>query len=102
MISINTFSTLVDAIYEAGLDPQRWSSTIAKLAAASSATVADLMIADTSRGAFARFAAGMDPVAIEAYREHYGRLDPIRPAAERNPPGAIISDRDILSKRQLT
>ena len=54
------------------------------------------MIADISRGAFAKFSAGMDPAAIEAYREHYGRLDPIRPAAERNPPGAILSDRALF------
>src|SRR5205823_8151447 len=50
----------------------------------------------------ARFSAGIDPAAIDAYNKHYGRLDPIRPAVELKSAGTIITDRDIVSKDWLT
>jgi DNA-binding CsgD family transcriptional regulator len=102
MIAIETFDSLVDAIYEAGLDPQQWPGALAELAAAAGANVADLLLHDSSRGASVRFSPGMDPAAVDAYEEHYCRLDPIRPAVERKPPGTIITDRDIVSKDWLT
>jgi DNA-binding CsgD family transcriptional regulator len=44
----------------------------------------------------------MDPLAIKSYGEYYSRLDPIRPAAERDRAGTIVTDRDIVSKEWLT
>jgi DNA-binding CsgD family transcriptional regulator len=102
MIAIETFDSLVDAIYEAGLDPQQWPGALAELAAAAGANVADLLLHDSSRGASVRFSPGMDPAAVDACEEHYCRLDSIRPAVERKPPGTIITDRDIVSKDWLT
>jgi hypothetical protein len=102
VISIDTLDSLVDAIYEAGLDAQGWPDTLAQLAAATGANVADLIMADTSRGSSMMFSAGMDPTAIDAYNKYYGRLDPIRPAVAQKPAGTIVTDRDIVSKAWLT
>ena len=48
MISIDALPSLVDAIYEAGLDAQRWPNTLAQLIATSDAKVADLVMGDAS------------------------------------------------------
>jgi DNA-binding CsgD family transcriptional regulator len=102
VISNEALASLIDAIYEAGLDAQRWSDTLPQLAAAAGANVADLVMVETSRGAAAMFSTGMDPAAIEAYQKYYNRLDPIRRAIERKPAGTIATDRDIVSKAWLT
>ena len=44
----------------------------------------------------------MDPAAIDAYNKYYGKLDPVRPAVEGKAAGAIVTDRDIVSKAWLT
>jgi DNA-binding CsgD family transcriptional regulator/PAS domain-containing protein len=102
VISIDALPALVDAIYEAGLDAQRWPNTLAQLIAATGANVADIMMGDALSGASAMFSAGMNPAAIEAYSKHYRRLDPVRPAVEQKPAGTIVTDRDIVSKAWLT
>ena len=109
MISIDTFGSLVDAIYEAGLDSQQWPATLAHLAAATRVSVSDLKMADIGRVRFTMFSAGMDPAAIEAYNKYYYRLDPITPELERKPAGALVvaepplpvsqePDRDLVGR----
>jgi DNA-binding CsgD family transcriptional regulator len=102
VISVDTFGSLVDTIYEAGLDARRWPETLAQLAGATGANVADLRIADASRNMLAIFSSGMAPSAIETYRKYYSQLDPIRPAAEQRPTGTIVTDQDIMPKQLLT
>jgi len=102
VISNDTLASLIDAVYDAALDAWRWPDTLAQLAAAAGANVADLVIAESSHNAPTVFSAGMDPVAIEAYQKYYNRLDPIRRAIAQKPAGTIATDRDIVSKDWLT
>jgi hypothetical protein len=61
MISTEALDSLVDAISDAERDARQWPDTMDRLAAAASANVADLTVADPSRSASTIFSAGTDP-----------------------------------------
>jgi hypothetical protein len=93
VISTETFASLVDAIYEAGMDARQWPEILGRLAAACGASVAGLKLTDGARARFAMFSAAVDPAAIDAYNERFHRLDPIAAAVERKPAGTLVTDR---------
>jgi DNA-binding CsgD family transcriptional regulator len=99
---VESVDLLVDAIYEAGLDPERWPDVLDQLAKACGASVADVKMADTIRRRFTMFSAGMDPAAIEAYNRHYYRIDPVSPVVERKAVGALLTDRDLVPREWFT
>ena len=101
MISIDTFSSLVDAIYDAGLHPEKWRHALEQLTAAIGANVADFKLIDPPRARFTVHSIGLHPEKIDRYLEYYGKIDPVVPATERKPMGAITLDREVVPKDWL-
>ena len=101
MISIDTFSSLVDAIYDAGLNPEKWPQALEQLTAAIGANVADFKLTDAARARFTVHSIGLHPDAIDRYLQYYGKIDPIVPATERKPIGALTLDREVVPKEWL-
>lgn len=60
-ITLQRFSDLVAAIYEAGADPNRWDSVIGEITAAFGATRGLLVIPEPAGGGFVVKAAGAEP-----------------------------------------
>ena len=75
MMSVETFTSLVEGVYEAGLDAPRWPEVLAQVAAVSGGRVAGLI--DSGAAQITVFSAGVDHAADNAYNKHYYRLDPI-------------------------
>ena len=94
MISIDTFSSLVDAIYDAGLHPEKWQHaltqlTLTQLTASIGANVADFKLTDLSRARFTVIFIGLHPEVVDRSIGYYGNMDPIVPETERKPLGAL-------------
>jgi DNA-binding CsgD family transcriptional regulator/PAS domain-containing protein len=102
MISIDAVALLIEGIYEAGLDPQKWPAALEQITRAIGANVADLKLTDVSRARFTLVSVGMDRAAVERYLQYYGQIDPILPAAELKPVGTLTTDREVVSKSWLT
>ena len=89
MISIDTFSSLVDAIYDAGLHPEKWQHALTQLTASIGANVADFKLTDLSRARFTVIFIGLHPEVVDRSIGYYGNMDPIVPETERKPLGAL-------------
>lgn len=102
MTYIDAFASLVDGIYEAGIDAQRWPGTLDQLVAASGTRIAGLKIVARGRAAFILASTGADRAAVSLYNAHYHRIDPVAAAVERRPVGTLFTDRQLIPKDQLT
>ena len=101
MTSIDAFASLVEGIYQAGIDAQRWPEMLDQLVATSGTRIAGLKIVARGRADFILASTGADPAAVGLYNEHYHRIDPIAAAVQRKPVGALFTDRQIIPKAQL-
>jgi DNA-binding CsgD family transcriptional regulator/PAS domain-containing protein len=101
MTSMDAFASLVEEIYEAGIDAQRWPEMLDQLVAASGTRIAGLKIVARGRADFILASTGADPTAVGLYNEHYHRIDPIAAAVQSKPVGALFTDRQIIPKAQL-
>jgi len=101
VISIDTFSSLVDAIYDAGLHSEKWQHSLEQLTAAIGGNVADFKLTDAARARVTVNSIGLDPKAIDRYLQYYGKIDPILPATERKPVGALTLDQEVVPKNWL-
>ena len=101
MTSMDAFASLVEGIYQAGIDAQRWPEMLDQLVAASGTRIAGLKIVARGRADFILASTGADPAAVGLYNEYYHRIDPIAAAVQRKPVGALFTDRQIIPKAQL-
>src|ERR1700751_694393 len=100
MTSIDAFASLVEGIYGAGIDAQRWPEMLDQLIAASGTRIAGLKIVARGRADFILASTAADPTAVGLYNEHYHRIDPIAAAVQSKPVGALFTDRQIIPKAQ--
>ncbi len=87
MMTLDEYSELLSAIYEAALDSQLWPEALRRLAMAVGANVFSLLITDGSRRGHVSF--GLDPAASKLYDEYYWQHDPITAALPRIPTGSV-------------
>jgi hypothetical protein len=98
MTTLEEFSELVAAIYDAGLDPSLWEQTLKRIATAAGGSAGSLIVYDRQGGRQPKaFATGIDPVQTRKFNEYYGRLAPIIPVLKRTPPGVIVTTREVLT-----
>ncbi len=93
---------LVEEVYAAALEPQRWESVLTALCTALEAKAAALVTYDfATRAAQLHAAAGADPALLPLY-EHYSPKNPLMPAvAPHVRTGFVGSSVDHMSDREL-
>lgn len=102
MTTLEEFSALVAAIYDAALDPALWDQTLTRIFSAAGANGGGLLAFDPRRRSPAHMiAAKFDPEQWHTYDTYYGRMDPLVPVLEQVPAGAVVASRAITTEEQL-
>ncbi|WP_233885921.1 helix-turn-helix transcriptional regulator [Paraburkholderia flagellata] len=87
--------SLIDAIYDAGFDAQRWPDVCARIARRIGAQHVNLtMLPPESTFSLAEWD-GIDASFAHSYAQHYGRFDPLVPQVRRWAAGTLVTDTMI-------
>jgi DNA-binding CsgD family transcriptional regulator len=80
MTEVKPFSNLVGEIYDAALDPSRWTGVLEKICAFVPGAAANIFIQDAiSKNANAIFGWGNDPHYERIYLDKYAKINPLFP-----------------------
>jgi DNA-binding CsgD family transcriptional regulator len=92
---------IVERIYAAALDPSEWPGVAEVLAARfrGAASIFEQEAGSPDIGAVAQ--SGFDEDAIETYRAHFCRVNPLIPRARGLPPGAVGAHSDLMATDAL-
>lgn len=86
---------LIDAIYDAGFDTQRWPDVCARIARRIGAQHVNLtMLPPESAFSLAEWD-GIDASFAQSYAQHYGGFDPLVPQVRRWAAGTLVTDTMI-------
>lgn len=92
---------LIDEIYEASVDETRWHGALASIRRAVDGDAAALYTQNPTQtygrmsGAELAFTDGYDPYYLEAYFQHYYKLNPFLRSAHRFALGQVATDEDL-------
>lgn len=87
--------SLIDAIYDAGFDAQRWPDVCARIARRIGAQHVNLtMLPPESTFSLAEWD-GIDASFAQSYAQHYGGFDPLVPQVRRWAAGTLVTDTMI-------
>jgi hypothetical protein len=102
MSEIDQFSALVGDIYDAALDPTRWTGVLEKICAFVPGTMANIFIQDAvAKRANAGFGWGNDPYYEKLYLEKLAKLNPAFPALLFCDVGDVFCTADFLPAAQM-
>ena len=82
---------LIDAIYDAGFDTQRWPDVCARIARRIGAQHVNLTMVRSERAFPLDDWAGIDASFAHSYAQHYGGFDPLLPQVRRWPAGTLVT-----------
>ncbi len=94
------FDILVDAIYEAGADPQRWESVLALLATAFNGVCGAMHVGDARNEFNFGAAYNLDPEAADAYANHFFAINPLNAPLTRVAAGIAIGDQQLVPREE--
>ena len=101
-LSTDTLSQLLLALYSAPLDPDQWASFLSRMTTALGVPAAALLHQDLSTEKYGfGVATGMDPVALDLYDRHYGRIDPWRPKFLATEEGQLQFGEALCAQAEL-
>ncbi|HTR07928.1 MAG TPA: helix-turn-helix transcriptional regulator [Paraburkholderia sp.] len=89
---LNDPGSLIEAIYEAGFDAQRWPGVCARIARRIGAQYVNLTVLPPESEFTLDEWDGIDDAFARSYAQHYGRFDPLVPQARRWPAGTLVTD----------
>src|SRR5262245_587264 len=101
-IPLETFSKVVESIYDCALDPNRWiitSGMIARLLGAESCLLA-VMDLKTMRHAL-MLHVGIEERYVRFWEEKYAALDPIAVSTSLLPVGSVNLSRHLVEEHEL-
>jgi DNA-binding CsgD family transcriptional regulator len=99
MVSVEEFSSLLDALYSAAVDPDHWQHFLTLLSKATESRVSVFLCADTRLGVLCRAQGGTSTLGADdilAYNQRYARSDPFRGPSLRDPRPRIVSSEELL------
>lgn len=96
----NAFADLVELIYDAACERNRWPDVVARIAAAAGSGGGCLFVSQPLQGLSETHHSGLDPAAHEAYMDHYVRGDPFLAAVMKTRPGTVVADASVMSGPQ--
>lgn len=91
----DSLGSLIDAIYDAGLDARRWPALLARLARRIGATHVNLSVLAPDDALPLADWSGIESDFARGYAQHYGALDPLVPQVRRWPAGTLVTDTMI-------
>ncbi|MBN3812884.1 hypothetical protein, partial [Paraburkholderia sp. Ac-20347] len=91
----DSLGSLIDAIYDAGLDARRWPALLARLARRIGATHVNLSVLAPDDALPLADWSGIESGFARRYAQHYGALDPLVPQVRRWPAGTLVTDTMI-------
>jgi DNA-binding CsgD family transcriptional regulator/PAS domain-containing protein len=92
---LNEPGDLIEAIYDAGFDAQRWPSVCARIARHIGAQYVNLTVLAPDCAFPLDEWAGIDASFAQSYAAHYGGFDPLVPQARRWAAGTLVTDTMI-------
>jgi DNA-binding CsgD family transcriptional regulator/PAS domain-containing protein len=101
MISEDELVSVIGAIYEAGVDFDRWPDALGRLAAAVGANSAILLRLAADPDACWGVAHGVEDGYDRLYTEHYHRVNPLQSRSWAAPAGDVHTDAMIMPPSEL-
>lgn len=89
---LNVPGGLIESIYEAGFDAQRWPGVCAGIARHIGAQHVNLTVLPPESEFALDEWDGIDDAFARSYKQHYGDLDPLVPQVRRWPAGTLVTD----------
>ena len=97
MVGIEDFSRIVQTIYAAAVEPNDWAVAMEEIKSAVGSRLSAIVTTGRDLNEITVRSAG-DLTGIDAYNDHYGRLDPIIWVLERMPAGAVLAQQQIVDR----
>jgi DNA-binding CsgD family transcriptional regulator/PAS domain-containing protein len=96
-------SHLLDAVYAAAVEPQRWPDALGRLCATFGANSGGLFVQDKGTGAFSLAALdSQSPLeALGEYLTYYGAIDEVRDFARSRPPSELLTETPALEDPRI-
>ncbi|WP_428491947.1 helix-turn-helix transcriptional regulator [Rhodopila sp.] len=101
MLNVVDYSEVVQLIYEAALDFNRWPAVLERLADEVGASVACLVRQDYAKSEGAMIMVRTDPKFAQLYADYYVRLNVFAQRVGNRPPQTFVTDRMFISKEDL-
>jgi len=92
---------LVDQVYAAGLEPERWNDFLRGLAAALRAPSAHLQGRVGDPEEVVGFAVGRDESYVQSYVNHYAARSPIARATRTQEPGSVHTSCELVPEEEF-
>ena len=101
MLNVVEYSEIVQLIYEAALDFNRWPAVLERLADEVGASVACLVRQDYAKSEGAMIMVRTDPKFAKLYTDYYVKLNIFAQRVGNRPPQTCVTDRMVISKEDL-
>jgi len=89
---------LIDAIYGAGADAQKWPAVLGLLTAYFHGACGAMHIGDVKTSFSFGACYNLDPAASAAYAEHYFSINPLNEPLTRVPAGKVVGDHELVPR----
>lgn len=93
-------SELIGQIYEAAIEPAKWEAFLKRAAELFGSHTANIHFQDTSSLAVASVL-NMDPVFMDAYRDHFGAMNPFMKRTDVQQEGRAYVRRELIDTESL-
>ena len=104
MVSVEEFSTLLDVLYSAALDPGKWEEFLVGLSRVTDSRLSIFLTADVRVGMVCQAQGGMGRwkgLDIDRYNERFAQNDPLREPCLRDPRPRIAHSEELLPGKGL-
>jgi DNA-binding CsgD family transcriptional regulator len=101
-MTLDQFNELIEAIYSAGVDPQKWDRVLRLMTAYLAGAGAALHVGNLDNSGFAFGATfNIDPECLLAYEQHYYSVNPLNTALALVPRGVAVPDHALVSRSEM-
>jgi hypothetical protein len=107
MVSVETFSELLQVLYSAPLQQEMWQRFLTRLCECTNSTLGVFIAADTGAGLSVHAQGGTrdNSAAVSLYNQRYARSDPFRPAVVRRcrtgSSEGVYADDDLIPSKEF-
>ncbi len=102
-IDLEGYNTLIELLYETGIDPEKWQTFCDALGSELTASVRVMIQGHDleTRTTIGDVHANYDPHFIDLYRSYYATINPWLPHMAKQEIGRVFHDHDVLAREKL-
>ena len=101
-LPLETFSKVVEAVYDCALDPNRWHDTVRLMGDLCRSPVCMLGVHDYANGrSEMAYQVGYDERFIRLHEEKYAAMNPFWSAIRMNPVGTVTTQAMLVDDREF-